>query len=60
MAPLFLAYDDLIKEKEGALERHQKEMKELKVRTEEVLRENQKLRLQGGAGQLSTSEWFVT
>lgn len=63
LAPLFLAYDDLIQEKEEAMRRCQEELQDLKKRTEEVVRENQRLQLKGGVagsgslGKVDVSEW---
>nr|KAG5708003.1 hypothetical protein BaRGS_025141 [Batillaria attramentaria] len=60
LAPLFLAYDDLIAEKEQVIAHCQQELRKLRERTEEVVRENQRLQLRGGGsgtGQLNSSEW---
>ena len=64
LAPLFLAYDDLIQEKENMARQCQDELQTLKKRTEEVVRENQRYQLKGGAGSGSTArieaaEWYV-
>ncbi|KAL8583319.1 hypothetical protein ACOMHN_057605 [Nucella lapillus] len=59
LAPLFLAYDDLIAEKEGVVQRCQEELQALKTRAEEVVRENQRYQLQGGkpGGGVDVNDW---
>ncbi|XP_076448947.1 centrosomal protein of 89 kDa-like isoform X2 [Babylonia areolata] len=60
LAPLFLAYDDLIAEKEEVTSRCQEELQALKQRAEEVVRENQRYQLQGGrsgGGGVGLSDW---
>ncbi|XP_070188223.1 centrosomal protein of 89 kDa-like isoform X2 [Littorina saxatilis] len=62
LAPLFLAYDDLIQEKEEAMRQCQEELQALKKRTDEVVRENQRLQMKGGGGgggtgRIDASDW---
>ena len=50
LSPLFLAYDDQIEEKSQLIEESKNELAALKSRAEEILKENQRLRMMGGAG----------
>ncbi|KAL8616287.1 hypothetical protein ACOMHN_056230 [Nucella lapillus] len=50
LSPLFLAYDDLIQEKEEIIHRCQTQLQTLKQRTEEVVRENQCQQQRGNSG----------
>ncbi|XP_005090564.1 centrosomal protein of 89 kDa isoform X1 [Aplysia californica] len=60
LAPLYLAYDDHIEEKNKLLEDSKNELASLRKRAEEILKENQRLRMMGGpglSGAGDTSEW---
>ncbi|KAK0044019.1 centrosomal protein of 89 kDa isoform X1 [Biomphalaria pfeifferi] len=55
LAPLFLAYDDQLEAKDQVLIECKKELATLKKKTEEILKENERLRISGGPG--DRSEW---
>ncbi|XP_059160680.1 centrosomal protein of 89 kDa-like isoform X4 [Physella acuta] len=58
LAPLFLAYDDRLAEKDQVIDECKKELESLKRRAEEILKENQRLRMSGGMGlQANGTEW---
>ncbi|GFR74425.1 centrosomal protein of 89 kDa, partial [Elysia marginata] len=59
LAPLFLAYDDHLERKDEVIEECKAELASLRKRAEDVLKENQKLRLLGGGfkGQGDSTEW---
>ncbi|XP_055892921.1 centrosomal protein of 89 kDa-like isoform X2 [Biomphalaria glabrata] len=50
LAPLFLAYDDQLEAKDQVLIECKKELATLKKKTEEILKENERLRISGGPG----------
>ncbi|XP_076470081.1 uncharacterized protein LOC143300357 isoform X2 [Babylonia areolata] len=60
LAPLFLAYDDVIQEKEEVVRRCQAELQTLRERTQEVVRENQRYLHRGssvGGPAIAVSDW---
>ncbi|XP_064641370.1 centrosomal protein of 89 kDa-like isoform X2 [Lineus longissimus] len=61
LAPLFLAYDDRIQEKDDLLRQYDIELETFRVRIEEVLKENQRLHLRleqtDISGPISMTEW---
>ncbi|PVD20561.1 hypothetical protein C0Q70_18717 [Pomacea canaliculata] len=62
LAPLFLAYDDLIQEKENFIYHCQEELQTLKKRTAEVIKENEQFHLKVSGkvdnnSLLKSSEW---
>lgn len=64
LAPLFLAYDDLIQEKENFIYHCQEELQTLKKRTAEVIKENEQFHLKVSGkvdnnSLLKSSEWLV-
>ncbi|XP_048253496.1 centrosomal protein of 89 kDa-like isoform X2 [Haliotis rufescens] len=58
LAPLFIAYDARLKEKDDVIRQYQEELQSLKRRAEDIVKENQKLHMgQSGRGALSMTEW---
>ncbi|RUS69125.1 hypothetical protein EGW08_023114 [Elysia chlorotica] len=59
LAPLFLAYDDHLEHKDEVIKECKVELASLKKRAEDILKENQKLRLSSGgfSGQGDNTEW---
>ncbi|XP_053400959.1 centrosomal protein of 89 kDa-like isoform X2 [Mercenaria mercenaria] len=58
--PLFLAYDDRIKEREDVIRKCQSELESLRARTETIVKENERLHArleQGGTGPIDHLEW---
>ncbi|XP_038662476.1 centrosomal protein of 89 kDa [Scyliorhinus canicula] len=58
LSPLLLAYEDRLREKDAAMQAHEKEMKNFRARVEEVVRENKQLHQQRESfGAISSREW---
>ncbi|XP_077983133.1 centrosomal protein of 89 kDa-like [Glandiceps talaboti] len=61
LAPLFLAYDDRLKEKDDIMQAYEDELEQFKTRVEEVIEENQQLHLKieqsGGQSLITPAEW---
>ncbi|XP_078400539.1 centrosomal protein of 89 kDa isoform X1 [Cetorhinus maximus] len=58
LSPLLLAYEDRLREKDTAMQAHEKEMKNFRARVEEVLRENKLLHQQRErSGVVSSRDW---
>ncbi|KAL4234384.1 cilium assembly [Mactra antiquata] len=58
--PLFLAYDDRIKEREEIIRKCQADLESLQARTESVIKENERLHVkieQNGTGPIDNVEW---
>ncbi|XP_067905417.1 centrosomal protein of 89 kDa isoform X2 [Heterodontus francisci] len=58
LSPLLLAYEDRLREKDAAVQAHEKEMKNFRARVEEVVKENKQLHQQRErSGAVSSKEW---
>lgn len=58
--PLFLAYDDRIREREEVIRKCQADLETLEIRAEAIAKENERLHTrlqQGGAGPIDNLEW---
>ncbi|XP_078066903.1 centrosomal protein of 89 kDa [Mustelus asterias] len=58
LSPLLLAYEDQLREKDAAMQAHEKEIKNFRARVEEVVRENKQLHQQRErSGAITSREW---
>ncbi|XP_041375481.1 centrosomal protein of 89 kDa-like isoform X2 [Gigantopelta aegis] len=57
LAPLFVEYDDRLQEKDDIILKYQEELHDLKLRVEEIVRENGQLQMAASGAGFGTTEW---